>query len=220
MISILAQHYKGQYKEGSGNIHGEEGLAKKHKASVSLLNSQKITSNKTWTSTTTGELQTMHILQREVSESQDDQKQNVTNEAATASPKHLSSRLGNEEIVHIQKLVHDDKSEEDCDVDIDASDDEAVQPEPILNATKVKDPIYSALMQDAGLTVSSDEEDIGPIEDVTTDTKDEPSSADVEPECSSEEKDCEEEEDPYLRENGQSQRDVNIFAINTQIYCS
>ena len=148
----------------------------------------------------------VHLLSEETSAITEDQpciKSEADNDKSqeTVHPNREPPRLGNEEVVRIQNMSSDDLTE-DCDIDIDISDSEG-QPESGNTETKRKDLIYSALMQDAGLRMSSDEENDleAAINDgATTNENELPNVNPVKTDSSSDEE-SEDGQDPYLHEN-------------------
>ena len=148
----------------------------------------------------------MHLLSEETSAITEDQpciKSEADSDKSqeTVHPNREPPRLGNEEVVRIQNMSSDDQTE-DCDIDIDISDSEG-QHESGNTETKGKDLIYSALMQDAGLCMSSDEEndlEAAINDNAMTNENELPNVNPVKTDSSSDE-DSEDGQDPYLHEN-------------------
>ncbi len=119
-------------------------------------------------------------------------------------PSRVSSKVGNEEIVRFQKAPGEEPSDE-SDVDIDIKD----SPQSVKHEDDVdvrEDSVYMKLVQDAGLTLSSDEEGIVSKEsvwdDIISNAKEEARNA-VEDETSSDEGEEELEDDPCYGEHGE-----------------
>ena len=129
------------------------------------------------------------------------QKQIVDKSQEIVHPNREPPRLGNEEVVRIQNMSSDDQTE-DCDIDIDISDSEG-QAESGNTETKGKDLIYSPLMQDAGLRMSSDEENDleAAIKDNAMTNENEPPNVSPIKTDSSSDEGSEDGPDPYLHEN-------------------
>ena len=183
MVSILTHHHKMSNEETSD----------KNKTPNMISNCK-------------GHKPFVHLLSEETSAITEDQpciKSEADSDKSpeTVHPNREPPRLGNEEVVRIQNMSSDDQTE-DCDIDIDISDSEG-QPESGNTEAKGKDLIYSALMQDAGLRMSSDEENNleAAIKDNAMTNEDEPPNVNPVKTDSSSDEDSDDGPDPYLHEN-------------------
>ncbi len=119
-------------------------------------------------------------------------------------PKHVSSKIGSEEVIRMHKMEDKNDNAAESDVDIDISeeeDDNNVKPDVVAE----RDAIYKTLMQDAGLEVgwSSDDDDSGEDAQSAEDNAGEEDAGEADANTSSEsEEEWEEKTDPYKREHG------------------
>ena len=157
-------------------------------------------------SSSKGQKPFVHLLREQTSEIIEDKsctksETDSDKPQKTIHPNRELQRLGNEEVVRIQNMSDDDQSE-DCDIDIDISDSEGQSVSGNID-TKVKDLIYSTLMQDAGLCMSSDEEnDLGAdINDNAMTNENDQSNVIPEETDSSSDEESEDGQDPHLHEN-------------------